>query len=481
MCALLAPRVERPVRRVEIASLLMIGSLLAGCSFAPKYVVPPTPPVAAFKEAGSWTLAEPADAVPKGPWWTVFGDPVLNGLEERLERANPTLAQALARYQQAQALFGEAQSALMPRIGASGYVTDNRQSNDRPLRGSNQPNDYAANSLGLQVDYELDLWGRVRNLVAAGRAETEATKADSENVRLALEAQLADIYTRLRAADVQAHLLADAVTAYDRALTLTTIRHAGGASSDIDVERARTQLESARAQVSDIAAARALYEHAVATLAGVPASTFSLPPSPVEPHLPNVPPGLPSTLLQRRPDIAAAERRVAEANANIGVARAAFFPSLTLDGVRGYQNTGASNFFDSGNSFWTAGPNVALTLFDGGRRRAIVAAAKAARDQAAEAYRSDVLGAFQDVEDNLALLNHLADEAGDEQKAVTAANRTEALALIRYRSGAVTYLEVVTAQTAALQARRTAADIDARRLQASIRLIRALGGGWSTA
>ena len=464
----------------RVCAGLMISALLAGCSFAPPYQTPPTPTPTAYKEAGPWTLAAPADTFSKGVWWTVYDDPTLNGLEARIEGANPDLAAALARYDQARAFLNEASSALFPTVGLAASATRNRQSDNRPLRGAGQPDYYAADTIDAQVNYELDLWGKVRNAVAAGKAETQAEAADLAAVRLSLQAELADAYVRLRGFDAEEKLLTDTVAAYARAVDLTTTRHNGGVASGLDVARAAAQLQAAKAQISDVAGQRALLEHAIASLVGEPASTFTLPPVIAAIIVPNVPTGVPSALLQRRPDVAAAERRVAEANAEIGVAKAAFFPSITLDGLAGFQNTGGANLLSLPNSFWTIGPSAALTLFDGGRRRAVTRAAYDARDIAADRYKASVLGAFQDVEDNLALLVHLAQAAEDQSDAVKAAGRAEALSLTRYRQGAVTYLDVVTAQATALQARRDALDLDTRRLQASVRLIRALGGGWSS-
>jgi len=453
------------------------AAILAGCQLAPAYTPLSLPAPPAFKETGPWTPASPGDSAPRGDWWSVYGDATLDGLERRVEAGNPDLALALARYDEARSLAAQARAAQVPEVDASASATNNLQSQNRPLRVGG-PSQYDNDILGGTVSYELDLWGRVRNLVAQGKAEAEASAADAASVKLSLEAQLADAYLNLRGLDAQEQLLADTTEAYARALKLTEIQHDGGAVAGLDVGRAQTQLQSARAQEIDVAAQRALLEHEIAALVGEPASRFSLAPVSALPEPPRVPVAAPSLLLQRRPDIAAAERRAAAANAGIGVARAAFYPSIILGGSGGFQSAGGVNLLNAANSWWTLGPSAALTLFDGGRRKAVVRQARDQFDEAAASYRSTVLAAFQEVEDNLALCNRLAAEAREQTLAVEAARRTEDLAMIQYKMGAVTYLDVVTAQTADLEAQRTALTIATRRLQASVDLVRDLGGGW---
>jgi multidrug efflux system outer membrane protein len=463
-----------------VAAVAAAATTVAACSLAPDYRAPAVSSPAAFKELGPWTQATPADQLQRGAWWQAYGDPLLDRYERQLQADSPTLAEAVARYDAATAYAREASSYGLPTLGAGAQITRDRQSNNRPLRGSDQPDIYSADTAGLSGGYELDLWGRVRNLVAAGRAEAQASAADLESVRLSLQAALANDDVRLRSLDAEAALLDDAVKAYRRAYGITHDRFTEGLVSELDVSRAESQLQSTEAQVADIAAQRALVEHAIASLVGQPASSFSIPVSVVTLNLPNRPTGLPSTLLERRPDVAAAERRAAAANARIGVARAAFFPRIDLAAEGGWQNTAFANLLAPGNTYWLLGPEAVLTLFDGGLRKARVDAARAQLAEASAAYRAQVLRAFQDVEDNLAVLNNLAAEADHQSAASRAAKRTEDAALARYQEGATNYLDVVTAQAADLQAQRVGIEVETRRLQASVSLVRALGGGWTS-
>ena len=464
---------------------LALVAVLPACSLAPTYKKPDVGSVpdsyAGQTADGLWSPAHPADMASRGPWWSVYANPQLDTLEQQLDASNPSLAVALARYDAARALLGEARSDMYPTLGVGASATRNRQSDNRPLRGSNQPNEYSADSFGFGLGYELDLWGRVRNEVAAGKANATAAQADLASVKLSLEAQLADLYVALRGYDVQERILKDTLDAYQQGLDLTERRFQGGVASGLDVSRAKTQLSDAQAQVSEVVAQRALTEHAIATLVGQSASRFSLPADNAPMDVPAIPLGVPSQLLERRPDISAAERRVFAANAEIGVARAAFFPRLSLSGIFGFQDTGMGSLLSAGNRYWALGPDLAMTLFDGGLRKSKVQAAQANLDASAGLYRGIVLNAFQQVEDNLTLLQQLGKEAHQQDDAASAARDSQTIATNRYREGAVNYLDVVSAQTAALQAERSAEQVRTRRLQASVDLIRALGGGWDSA
>jgi multidrug efflux system outer membrane protein len=469
------------MRSTECGALVALA-LLTGCSMAPDYRPPQTAVPANFKEAGGqqvagWTAAAPGDDTARGDWWAIFDDPVLADLEQRADRASPTLAAALARYDQARAVAQRARADLFPQIGVGADAARTRVSGNRPL-ANGTPQTYNDASVGAALDYELDLWGRVRNGVKAGQADAQASAADVASARLSLQASVADAYFRLRGLDAEAALLRQTVDAYSRAYDLTAKRHDGGIASGLDVNRAKTVLSGARALISDIARERAVTEHELAALAGALASDFSIAPLSALAEAPAPPVGAPSELLQRRPDIAAAERRMFAANARIGVAKAAFFPSLTLGLQGGFEATRGS-LFSTQSSFWGLGPlSAALAIFDGGRRAAGVRLSRAEYDELAASYRGTVLAAFREVEDALAAGRDLSRQSIDQSDAAAAAGRTRDLALIRYRDGASDYLEVVVAQTAALDAERAALILQTQRMRASVALVRALGGGW---
>lgn len=458
-----------------------LGTLLAACSQAPTLKLPDVPLAAEYKEAAPWRIAQPADQLPREGWWSLFGDPELNALEQRLVQHSPDLAAALARYQQAKASTDQLRAAELPTLGTSLSLQRNRQSERKPLRvlGPLSPNEYDAHTLSLNLDYELDLWGRVRDQVANGVALDQAALADLASARLSLQAQLAETYLLLRGLDRDAALLADAEAAYGKARDLIQRRHDGGVSSGLDLARAEAQLAATRSQARQSQAQRAVAEHAIAALIGESASSYSLPAQLTAIPLPQVPAGLPSALLQRRPDIAAAQRRVAAANASVGVARAAVFPTVMLSASGGFQTSDIGHFIAAPNTFWAIGPALVMNLFDGGRRRAETARAEAVLDEAGARYRGVVITAFQQVEDSLALLQHYGDAAEEETTAVNAAQRSLDIANARYKEGAASYLEVVTSQTATLQAQRSALDLSTRQRRASVQLIRALGGGWA--
>ncbi|RKP51988.1 efflux transporter outer membrane subunit [Pararobbsia silviterrae] len=462
---------------VPVAASLV--SLLAGCSLAPVYQAPVVNVPTQFKEQAPWGKAAPADRLSRGDWWALAHDAVLSGLEAQVDKANPDLAAALARYDESSAYLAQTQARQYPNVGLGASVTNNRQSDTRPLRSSTQPSEYGADTLGVELDYDFDLWGKIRNEVVASKDLAQASADDMESVRLSLHARLADAYFSLRGDDAQLRLLRDSEAAYSRALAIATHRFQGGIAPAEDMTRASTSLYTVRAQISDVEGQRALNEHAIASLVGVPASNFSISPDPAPLNFDAIPVDVPSTLLERRPDIAAAERRVAASNAAIGIARAAFFPDLTISPIIGFQSTGASSWLTAPNLFWTIGPALTQTLFDAGAHEAKLTAARAKLDESAAIYRATVLHAFQQVEDNLALLGKLRDEARSQDLAVSNARRTLELALDQYQAGAVSYLDVFDAQTAALDTARSAIDVRTRYLHASVGLVRALGGGWS--
>ena len=452
---------------------------LAACAVGPAYTPPETPAVPpAFKELGDWKPATPLDEVARGKWWEAFGDSALNALEEQVTVSNQSLKAAQAQYQQARALVGAARSAQFPQVpaGAGAGATD--LSNSKPLRSpatDTQYNDYVVHA---DVSYEFDVWGRVAKTVSASEANAQASAADLGAVNLSLQAELAQDYFLLRGLDTEKQILDSSVTAFERALERTRNRFTGGLASGVDVAQAETQLQATRAQAIDITVRRTQLEHAIAALTGVTASSFSLPPSPLALPAPVIPAGLPADVLERRPDIAAAERRVAAANAQVGIAASAFYPVLSLTGSAGFESATLGSWIKLASNFWSIAPAAAMTVFDGGRRRAASDSAVAGYERAQALYRDTILTAFKEVEDNLAALRILAEEASTQEAAVAAAERLLTLSNNRYKGGVATYLEVVVAQTAALNNQRTAVNILSRRLTASVLLIKALGGGW---
>jgi NodT family efflux transporter outer membrane factor (OMF) lipoprotein len=471
-------------------SLCLMSLFLAGCMVGPKYVKPTVPmapdfkesPPDSFKESDGWKPAQPGDQALRGNWWEIFGDSQLNALEDQLTSSNQNLKVAEDRLRQARSVIRFNRASLAPTISTSPSIITERDSANQPYFPAQLANN-GTGGFGLPFDlsYEVDLWGRVRRTVSASREEAQATAADLQTASLSLHAELAVDYFELRSADAQKQLLDDTVTAYTDALKLTQNRFEGGAAPKSDVSQAKTQLEAAQVQDTDITVIRAQYEHAIAALIGEPPAQFSLPPSPqVKLQLPLIPAGLPSSLLERRPDIAAGERRVAEANDQIGIARAAFFPTLVIGATGGFEGTSAANWFTWPSRMWAVGPQMSQTLFDAGRRRATSEAANANYDGTVATYRQTTLTAFQEVEDNLAALRILEKEALQQHQATASAQESLQLFTNRYQGGVDNYLQVITAQTTALANERNDIDIQRRRMDASVLLVKAVGGGWDT-
>lgn len=463
--------------------------LLAGCTVGPKYHRPAAPMPALFKEAtpadyrtaGDWVRAQPDDAAARGAWWRLFGDPTLDQLEDQLASANQSLKLADARFREARAMVGYQRAAEFPTITVGATTASVQDSLHQPYFELPHSPSEGELELPFDLNYEVDLWGRIRHTVAAAREEAQASAADLASVRLSLHADLAYDYIELRSADAEQKLLDDTVKAYTEALQLAQKRLSGGYAPISDLVQAQTQLEAARVADTDIAVQRAQYEHAIAVLIGQPPSAFTLPPALPDLRQPNIPPGLPSTLLQRRPDIAAAERRMAEGNDQIGIARAAYYPSLNFAALAGFEGTNPANWFGWPSLFWAVGTTLAQPLFDGGRIHAQSEAAEASYEADVAAYRQTVLTAFQQVEDNLAALRILGLEAQQQAAAVASADRGVQIYVTRYKAGEDPYLQVITAQTTALVNQRNQVDIDRRRMEATVLLIKALGGGWNVA
>jgi NodT family efflux transporter outer membrane factor (OMF) lipoprotein len=459
----------------------VIAATLSGCMVGPDYVRPSAPESATFKEAAGWKVAQPRDDAPRGPWWEPFADPELNRLASQVEVDNQTVAAAAAKVREAQAATQAARSQLFPAINANAAALRTSRGSSDGAQGQVQrqgvTNSY---NIALDLNWEIDLWGGIRRGVEASGATAQATAADLAAATLSMQALLAQDYLLLRVQDAEIELLRESVAAFERSLQLTQNQYKAGVVARGDVAQAEAQLASTRAQLLDAGVARAQLEHAIAVLVGKPPSQLAIAALPLATVFPQIPVALPSELLERRPDIAGAERRTASANAQIGVAQAAFFPALTLGATAGVQSSVIGNLLSLPARYWSIGPAIAQAVFDAGLRQAQKAQAIATYDETVANYRFTVLTAFQEVEDNLAALSILEQEAAVQDDAVKAARESAAIALNQYRAGTANYLAVVVLQTAALNSERTALAILGRRLTASVGLIKALGGGWDT-
>jgi NodT family efflux transporter outer membrane factor (OMF) lipoprotein len=472
---------------MRVGSLLILSflALLAvdGCKVGPNYKVPAMPAPPAFSDNGhngDWTVASPADQADRGAWWTIYRDAELNTLEQQCATANQEISAALHAYEQAHDIVREAHASLYPTVSIGGSATRNQLSYNEPLRPTTQPLNYWDFLIPVNISWEPDFWGGIRRQIESSAASAQATAADLATTRLSLQGTLAISFFQLRGLDLQAQLLRSTLDAYTEALKLTQARQTGGLASDSDVEEARAQLEQTRAQLIDLGVQRSQYEHAIAVLIGRSATDFHIPEHPLTGDPPSVPTGIPSELLQRRPDIASAERHIASANALIGVAKSAYYPSVVFGAGGGLNSDRISQVFSPKSADWFAGPSVSETIFDAGRRKAQVDYAIAQREQAASLYRQQVLSAFRDVEDQLAALRVLDDEATVTARSVAAAKKSTELSTLRYKRGLAQYLEVLTNQTIELNDERAAATLVARRIVASTQLQLALGGGWNS-
>jgi len=460
--------------------LLAIAALqLTGCVVGPKYHPPVVQAPAAYKEVGGWKPAQPNDQNLGGSWWTIFNDPQLNALEDQINVGNQNLKAAEAQFRQARATLRYSRADYYPTVTAAPSATRTRVSANRPPPNSIfngiTENDYV---LPFDVSYQADVWGRVRKTVESNRELAQASAADLATVNLSMHADLAVDYFQARSLDAEEQLLNSTVKEYEQALELNESRFQGGIASEVEVEQAKTQLQTTRAQAIDVGVLRAQFEHAVAILIGKPPAEFSLPALPLTVPPPHVPISVPSELLERRPDIAAAERRVASANAQIGVAKSAYYPTISLGASGGFESSAITTLLNGPSGLWSIGLSAVGTVFDVGRRRALNDQARAAYDFQVAAYRENVLTGFQQVEDNLAAVRILENEATVQDEAVAAAQRSLDLSVTRYKGGVTSYLEVITAQSAALTDEVTAVNILGRRMANTVLLIQALGGGW---
>jgi NodT family efflux transporter outer membrane factor (OMF) lipoprotein len=452
--------------------------LLSGCAVGPKYHPPVVQAPPAYKEVGNWKPAQPNDQNLGGTWWTIFQDPQLNALELEVNVSNQNLKAAEAQFRQARATLRYYRADYYPTVTAGPSATRTRVSANSPTNSTLLGVSYNDFVLPFDVSYQADVWGRVRRNVESYREQAQASAADLATVNLSMHADLAIDYFEARSLDAQEQLLNSTAKEYEQALELTDSRFRGGIASEVEVEQAKTQLQTVRAAAIDVGVLRAQYEHAVAILVGKPPAEFSLPPLPLTAPPPHIPVSVPSELLERRPDIAAAERRVASANAQIGVAKSAYYPLISLGGSGGFESSTITALLDGSSGLWSVGLSAVGTVFDVGRRRSLTDQARAAYDYQVAAYRENVLTGFQQVEDNLAAVRILENEAEVQDEAVVAAQNSLNLSVTRYKGGVTSYLEVITAQSAALTNEVTAVDILGRRMANTVLLIQALGGGW---
>ena len=452
-------------------------SQLIGCAVGPKYKTPTSPVPPAYKENENWKVAQPSENKLGGNWWEIFNDPQLNALEQQIDVSNQNLKVAFAQYQEARAALRYTRADYYPSLTAGPTASRQKYSANRPASAARGItfNDFV---FPVYLNYQVNAFGRISKNVESYREQAQASAADLAVVNLTMHADLAVDYFAARTLDAEAKLLADTVTQYQQALQLNTDRYDGGLASEVDVEQAKTILETTRAQLVDVGVARAQYEHAVAVLIGKPPAEFTLPPLPLTTPPPPIPVGVPSELLERRPDIAATERLVASANAQVGLAQVAYYPLVNIVASGGFESGTITTLFQGPSALWSVGAAVAYTIFDAGKRRAANDQAKAAYDATVATYRQTVLTGFQQVEDNLAALRILESEAGIQATAVQAAERSLDLSNIRYEGGVTSYLEVITAQNAALSDEVTAVNILGRRMASAVLLIEALGGGW---
>jgi NodT family efflux transporter outer membrane factor (OMF) lipoprotein len=464
----------------RIGQALLLGTTIlsfAACAVGPKYKAPAVPAPPAYKEMGNWKTAQPSDQNLGGNWWEIFQDPQLNALEQQIDVSNQNLKAAVAQYQEARAALRYARADYYPTLSTAPSATREKFSGNRPgsvARGATF-NDFV---LPVNVSYQVNAWGRVSKNVESYREQAQASAADLAVVNLTMHADLAIDYFAARTLDAEEKLLQNTVTQYEQALQLNEERYQGGLASEVEVEQARTILETTRAQLVDVGVARAQFEHAAAVLVGKPPAEFSLPPLPLTTPPPPIPVGVPSELLERRPDIAASERRVASANAQVGLAKSAYYPLVNIVGSGGFESGTITTLLQGPSALWSVGAAAAATIFDGGRRHALNDEARASYDSSVASYRQTVLSAFQQVEDNLAALRVLEQEAGVQATAVQSAQRSLDLSNTRYEGGVTSYLEVITAQNAALSDEVTAVNILGRRMASAVLLIEALGGGW---